>query len=889
MKTGLGRATRRYGSALALVLGVLAGCGGGGGGGGGGAAAGASPSTSAASNAAPQPLLTLSGQVSTGAGGADVATFAQTLVSLDAGQSKDPDGDPLTYQWTLVSRPAGSTLQLPDSTAAQTSFKADLPGTYVVSVRVTDSRGASAEKQASIQVQANSAPVTALTMNVTYSAAPTTLPTREVTAGAIIVLDAGASRAADGGAVATTWDLIERPEGSRASLTMGATTARLVADVAGTFKVRVRGTVSSGAYSESIYPIQALDNGPKTVLLGTVQNVTAESGVVGVLYSSLGYTVALSGEKSTDPDNDRLTYSWTLVRKPEGSKVELSSATGMYSQLVPDQMGYYALMLVTTDPTGASSSHSLNLFVQNRRPEAAIESNATPQALPTGPTVRTPVGTLLTLRGGTSIDADDDTLTYAWSLVVKPVASKAVLANAAGANAQLTTDVPGSYQVRLRVTDPSGAYSEKLLNIDSGNTMPTAVMDKSRVSVLAGNPVSASAALSFDEDNDPLTYRWNIDARPAGSSVAIAAPNTARLSFTPDLPGTYVASVTVNDGKNNSIAYVTIKALASTTNNVVLSFVPLEMRYSRGIDRFVAYATNPNALHIVDPFTGAQRQVALPLGVKSLNLSGDGKLAAVLHEGVVSLIDLDSATLIRSSSVAGNPGEAFVTDNGLIYLMGTYSGWNDQVANIIDGRTGADLTGIRTFYGQGTFYGNNQRGIFAHTKKRGFIMSSGLSPSDVSFFEIDPASGAVIRAQDSPYHGSYNMNAPFYLSGNEDLLFMPSGVYFRTDTLEFAGQLPLNNILSMSHSSSADEAIILTSTTTMEGGYSSVPTYLPSYRRYVGGLFLREADIALPLIDGQQSYGVNIFHSANDNHVTLVQTGSALRNANGIKYYLVTR
>jgi hypothetical protein len=871
----------QYVGALALALGLLGGCGGGGGG-----QSGSTPPPPVA-NAAPQAAVSLSGPVTAGAGGGDVSTFTNSVVSFDAGASKDPDGDALSYRWSVVSRPQGSNAALSAATA-QSSLQTDAVGTYVVNVRVTDSRGASTDKQVTLIVNSNP-PVTSLSLLVSYGEAPTVNATRSVAASAVIVLDASGSKDVDGDLVTTSWELVERPASSRTSLTVAGSTARFVADVVGLYKVRARGTDPSGAYSEVIYPIEAVGNVPQTVITSSVINYYKSSGS-NAITTSLGNMVAFSGTNSRDPDGDSLTYRWVLQSKPPGSTAQISKESGEFTQLTPDVMGSYTVSLLATDPSGGASSYETNVYVNNRTPVAAINTNSAPLALPTGPTVRLPVGTSLSLRGSASVDADGDALTYAWTLSGKPATSAAVLSGATTTTAQLTTDVAGSYQVRLRVTDTAGAYSEKLLNIDSGNTSPTAVLDKSRVSVLAGNPVVASAALSFDDDGDALTYSWALDARPPGSSAMLAAPTTARLAFTPDVAGTYTASVTVSDGKNASVSYVTIRALGSTTSNVALNFVPLEMRYSKGIDRFVAYATNPNALHIVDPFTGLQRQVPLPLGVRSLNLSGNGKLAAVLHDGVVSLVDLETATLIRSTPTGGSSGEAFVTDNGLIYVMGVQGGWNDQVATIFDGRTGADLTGIRTFYGQGTFYGS-QRGIFAHTKNRGFVMSSGLSPGDVSYFEIDRTSGAVTRASDSPYHGDYVMGAPFFLSGNEDLLFMPSGVYFRTDTLQFAGQLPLNNILSMSHSATADEAIILTATSTPDGGYSytSTLTYLPSYRRYVGGLFLREADIQLPVIDGKQSYGINIFHSANDNHITLVQTGSALKNQNGNLYYLVTR
>ena len=876
-------ALRAYVGAAVLALGLLAGCGGGGGG--GTAPAGAPTPTG---NATPLPTIILSGLVSSGAGSADVSTSVGGEVVLDASSSKDPDGDAITYRWSLLSKPAGSAVDLAASTAAKVSFKPDVGGTYVVSLRVSDSKGAYAEKQATIEARANAAPVTVLTMTASYSAVPAILPARSVTVGAAILLDGSGSRDPDGDPVTTTWDLIERPAASNASLTVGSGTARFVADVAGVYKVRARGSDPSGAYSETIYPVEAINNAPQTVVLGTVTPTITSSGS-NTVQASIGYTVALSGEGSKNPDGGTLSHAWTLVSKPAGSAVQLSATTGAFSQLVPDVLGDYVVKLVATNASGVASSYQTTVSVRNQRPLAAISSNATPIALASGPTLRLPVNTILTLRGTGSTDADGDALTYAWTLVSKPTGSNVALSSTTSSTVQLTTDVAGSYQVRLRVTDPAGAYSEQLLSIESGNKAPVAVIDKSNVSVIAGAGVGASAAFSYDDDCDSLRYTWAIDARPTGSSAAIADPSAVQLSFVPDVAGTYVASVTVSDGKSSSLAYVTIKALSGVTNQVALPFAPLDARYSKGLDRFVAIATNPNAMYVVDPFTGSIRQVALPLGVKAFSLSADGKLAAVLHEGVVSLVDIGTATLLRSSATGGSQTDAFVTNAGVVYMVGQTGGqWVNPAVTVVDGRTGTDLTAtLGKGYASGYFYGT-QRGIFAATKKKAFVISYGLSPVDISYFTLD-AGGAVSQTGDSPYHGDYAMSAPFYLSANEDLLFTTSGTYFRTDTLQYAGRLTLsNNLQSMSNASAAGETLVMTSSNP-SGSYPPTVTYAPNYQRFTGALFLPDTDIALPAIGGQQSYGIGIYHSANDNHVALVQTGSATQNAAGIKYYLVTR
>jgi hypothetical protein len=146
----------------------------------------------------------------------------------------------------------------------------------------------------------------------------------------------------------------------------------------------------------------------------------------------------------------------------------------------------------------------------------------------------------------------------------------------------------------------------------------------------------------------------------------------------------------------------------------------------------------------------------------------------------------------------------------------------------------------------------------------------------------------LLTSGDSPYHGDFSMQAPLFLSETEDLLFTAAGTYFQTSTLKYAGRFTFTGQLaSMSHSIAMDEALVIATT----GG--SYPTYLvtyPSaYKRYTGALLLPAADLVLPLIGGQQSYGIGIYHSADGHHIALVQTGSAEQNASGIQYFLTYR
>ena len=862
-------------SCLGLVA-FTAACGGGGGGGGSAQPPAANP-PAAVANQAPTVSILATGQVAAGAGNPDLTASVGSELSLSGAGSTDAERDILTFKWTITGKPAASHLSLASDATAVITFAPDVLGTYGFSLRVTDTKGAFAEKSVSILVD-NSAPAPAVVITASYPGVITTAPTRTVSVGASIILDSSGSTDVDGDPVTTYWTLLEKPAGSVAALTISGPTARFVAASRGLYKVSARGQDPFGAWAETIYVLDAQNRAPTPVLLATVTPVLLNSGA-STIQASVGYEVALSSSSSSDPDGDAFTRSWSLQSKPAGSTADLTSTSGTSVLLMPDVLGDYVVRLTTTDASGASAYYTTTIAVHNSRPVANISTNASPLSLPNAPSIRVPPNTELTLRGSGSFDADGGALTYAWSVVFQPAGSAATIAAANSVNTTFTPDLAGSYVIRLRVTDPAGAFSDRTLNIDIGNYPPVAVIDKNRVTVLSGASVTASAALSYDEDGDGLSYGWAIDARPAGSTATIADPTNAVLAFAPDLAGTYAVSVTVSDGDASSVAYVTIRALSSTTGSVPLSVVPLSTQYSKGLDKLIVISANPNALKIIDPFVRSVKTVILPWSAKSLRLSPDGKLAAVLHEGQLSLVDLNTALLLRTSLTGGSQTDVFLQNDGVAYLIGQTGGqWVTPPVTILNARTGDTLTAPANI-GFAFFYGT-QKGVFADKKNKVLFMAYGLSPSDISYFTIDPATHAVLAAGDSPYHGDYVLGQTFYLSENQDLLFTSAGTYFNSETLRYAGRLAdTNYILSMTQSTAADEALVLEQT-------SSYPS---SYKRFYGALFLEDSDIPLPQIGGQQSYGIAVFHSANDDHVLLVQTGSDVPLSNAAQYHVIYR
>jgi mono/diheme cytochrome c family protein len=70
--------------------------------------------------------------------GADQPVTTGSVVTLDGSGSSDPNGDPLTYAWTLTTVPGGSTATLTGATTVSPTFTADLDGTYTATLVVND-------------------------------------------------------------------------------------------------------------------------------------------------------------------------------------------------------------------------------------------------------------------------------------------------------------------------------------------------------------------------------------------------------------------------------------------------------------------------------------------------------------------------------------------------------------------------------------------------------------------------------------------------------------------------------------------------------------------------------------------------------------------------------
>lgn len=70
--------------------------------------------------------------------GPDMEATTGSMVTLDGSNSSDPDGDELTYLWSITSAPSGSTATITNSTDAIATFIPDVAGSYTMRLTVDD-------------------------------------------------------------------------------------------------------------------------------------------------------------------------------------------------------------------------------------------------------------------------------------------------------------------------------------------------------------------------------------------------------------------------------------------------------------------------------------------------------------------------------------------------------------------------------------------------------------------------------------------------------------------------------------------------------------------------------------------------------------------------------
>lgn len=466
-------------------------------------------------------------------------------VEFDATGSTDSDGDLLSYQWVLVSRPAGSAAVLDDPTSPRPSLFADIAGTYEAEVTVSDGVAVSAPDSAIAST--DNLPPTARAEPRSFE------PQLFMTT----ILDAEGSGDPDGDALSFRWtvlatdgtaNLYDATPPINGGASMPAVTdqrSQIGTSGAGSHVVQLTATDPAGLTASSTLIVDSINVAP-VASAGVDRTVSAGSGVT------------LDGAGSSDRDGDLIEFHWALVSVPSASTATLSNPAAVRPRFTVDVAGTYVAQLTVFDGVEASASDTVVISTDNTVP---LADSGADQLVPAVPTV-------VTLDAGGSLDDDLDPLTYRWSVLHAPPGSVAQPDDPTLPTTTMSLDEPGLYLLQLVVNDgfvdsapdhvvvgtrdvPGGQISGFPLDLVDSNIRPIA--DAGQVAPVApGALVQLDGSGSSDLNaptNDKFFYTWSLVHKPTGSTASLPSGLSIdpTASFTADLPGIYLAQLTLQD------------------------------------------------------------------------------------------------------------------------------------------------------------------------------------------------------------------------------------------------------------------------------------------------------------------------------------------------------
>lgn len=259
-------------------------------------------------------------------------------VSLDASHSTDADGDPLSYLWSLVQKPAGSNAVLTGETGINPSLTPDKPGDYIAQLTVNDGQQDSDPDAVTVST-VNSKPVADAGAD------------KDSIVGKSILLDAAGSSDVDGDPLTYRWSLLTKPSGSNSILSSDdQRQCTFVPDQTGDYIAQL--IVNDGALDSVPDTAQVTVSVPPPPPNRDPQ-MTSTAPITATVGQQYSYTV-----QALDPDGDMLHYS--LLISPPGMSID--TVSGLI-EWIPAQSGSAAVSVKAEDGKGGAAMQSFEISV----------------------------------------------------------------------------------------------------------------------------------------------------------------------------------------------------------------------------------------------------------------------------------------------------------------------------------------------------------------------------------------------------------------------------------------------------------------------------------------------------------------------------------------------
>jgi hypothetical protein len=263
----------------------------------------------------------------------------------------------------------------------------------------------------------------------------------------------------------------------------------------------------------------------------------------------------------------------------------------------------------------------------------------------------------------------------------------------------------------VQADQASGALNDYAIYTVSLNGVCSTSIEPSSISV---TPLTWSHSVKVTA-NEGCAWKASSNASWITVSANAFSAGSATVTYIVDAnPSTSprTGTITMDDKTLTVVQGAGTQAQPSAINN--LPFRVADAEYSDALDRIVAISGNPNRLNIYDPATAKNTAVSLPLAGNAVSIAPNGLRAAVCHDGLVTIVNLQTATIEKSLSVSVNCYDIVLAPNNYAY-MSVMGGWG--TSSSVNISTGTE-TKVDLLY-NGTNFRLNTAGDALYTSNTG--------------------------------------------------------------------------------------------------------------------------------------------------------------------------
>lgn len=267
----------------------------------------------------------------------------------------DPELDPLTYNWQLLSAPAGAAVSLVNSNSSvATANNLTVAGLYTFLASVSDNHGNTATRTVGLNVFSNNQPPIVQVVQSRSPPGPPYVPILPTLPTNVVWLLAQVEADLEGNTLSNYWSLVSQPSGASATLlTPGANNCILTnLNVAGDYAIQL--SVSDGFNVVTKNLTVTVD--PPNLHAPAIANA-------GGAYVSPGRGHLQA--TTSDADGDYITSWWDVISKPTNSIVTLADPAAATTDFQVDTIGNYTFQLTTVDRTLWTQSANIVVAVTN--------------------------------------------------------------------------------------------------------------------------------------------------------------------------------------------------------------------------------------------------------------------------------------------------------------------------------------------------------------------------------------------------------------------------------------------------------------------------------------------------------------------------------------------